>query len=117
MLSLLLLSSALAAPPADTEPLAAWPAAVQPPVTAGHARDLGLIAHLGPWSGEPELEDQACSLTIMVPDGRELVAPPRLSVGPAGLHVEVDLTWGMGGLRVYDLDLCLPVDTPVHVER
>lgn len=117
MLPLLLLATALAAPPADTTPLAAWPAAEQPPVSAGHARDLGLLAHLGPWTGEPELEEQACSLTLMVPDGREILGEPRLSVGPAGLHVAVDLSWGTGGLRVYDLELCLPSDTPVHIER
>ncbi len=117
LLAILLSAPADAAPDEVVEPIEAWLAEDQPARDA-HAHDLGVVAQLGGWWRDLSHEP-VCTITLLVPDGLDVDGVPSLALGDSGLHVDVALTRGTGGLREYELGRCLPASTPVlvHLQR
>ena len=79
----------------------------------------GPLVRLGTWFAplerEPEGGGLACSLTVMLPDGMGLSAPPEVARGEHRLHVTLPLAPGQGLRGVWELESCVPAVTPVQV--
>jgi von Willebrand factor type A domain len=112
----------LAAAPADNgavAPLRAWPSTRSVAVPVDVPLASGVLVRLGAWLSALEKAAEApgelCTLTVMLPDGAAMKADPVLRMGSSRLEVDLQLQAGSGSRTVYELERCLPADTPIEV--
>lgn len=78
----------------------------------------GVSARLGAWTGprDHEPHPDRCLLSVMLPVGADLADAPDVATSDAGLLVTLPLVSGVGGVRIFTLDPCLPAPVPVLVD-
>lgn len=85
---------------------------------AEHPLAGGIVVRLGAWwsalEKAPELPGEACALSVLLPEGMTLAAPPEVGLGRARLHVELSLAPGEGQRTVWELEQCVPRSLPVE---
>lgn len=57
---------------------------------------------------------KTCGLSVSLPPGLGLLAPPKVTRGDGELAVELSLSTGRGGSETYELSECVPAATPLR---
>jgi len=106
------------APDGPLTSLAVYPSQDRPASAAPGPFEGGVLVRLGDWLNPlarvPEQPGQACSLSVMLPPGMALSAPPQVGLGAARMHVQLTLGAGPGVRSVWELERCVPASTPVE---
>ena len=100
------------------QPLRVYESRQRPAQAQDSGLSAGVLVRLGAWSSslekEPEEPGQVCTLSVLLPEGVALAAPPALATGDRLLHVDLDLAPGAGSRSLWELERCLPATTPVQ---